>query len=49
MISKSGANDNNEYVPSDEENNGKKSIFITGIHIYFLVSIEPRGKQTSSD
>ena len=46
----SGANDDNEYVPSDEENNRKKKVFSSQvIHIYFLVSIEPRGKQTSSD
>ena len=45
----SGANDDNEYVSSDEENNGKKKVFSTQVYKYFLLSIKPSGNQTSSD
>ena len=45
----SGANDDNEYVSSDEENNGKKKVFSTQVYTYFLLSTEPSGNQTSSD
>ena len=31
----SGANDDNEYVSSDEENNGKKKVFSTQIFFTF--------------
>ena len=32
----SEANDDNEYVPSDEENNGKKKVFLPQVYTYIF-------------
>ena len=32
----SGANDDNEYVPSGEENNVKKKVFSSQVHTYIF-------------
>ena len=32
----SGANNDHEYVPSDEENNGKKKVFSSQVYTYIF-------------
>ena len=32
----SEANDDNEYIPSDEENNGKKKVFLPQVYTYIF-------------
>ena len=32
----SGANDDNEYIPSDEENNGKKKVFSSQVYYTYI-------------
>ena len=32
----SEANDDNEYIPSDEENNGKKKVFLAQVYTYIF-------------